>query len=856
MLRSYPLIGAAIAPWTATAAAAEAGPSAAERFFDERIAPILSRHCLECHDTALSKGDLDLSLKIHAMAAGEDGPFIVPGDAENSVLWKEIESDNMPEDRPALSAEQKADLKKWINEGAIWSSDELDPMAHTRDPRAARNWVQRLTNQEYLRTVKAATGVDISREAAATLPAELRADGFSNTAYSLTIDMGHVTAYASLAARIVKQMDLMAFARAHTAGEVNDARLDHVIAGMGRWLARRPLKSHELAAYQKIAASVKAENGTLPEILGHVVEAMLQSPAFLYRIETPPAPGSDGRVAPYELASRLSYAIQGGPPDAGLLLAAETGALLEPDTLKAQVARMVDDPRCISRSMEFVAQWLNLGRLANLRPNPEKFPLWTAGLAEGMKEETLGFFEEIAWKRQLPLTRLFNARVTVATPRLAAHYQLPRHPALTKRDGLLALYEFDEGEGTIIRDRSGHEDPLDLEISDPSKIRWESGTLTLREKTSIRSAKPFSRAVAAWKKSQELTLEAWVESADPKQSGPARLVTLSSGSGERNLTLGQDGGRYEMRVRTSEIGNNGSPGLQTPDRIVTPRLNHLVYTRNREREGRFYLDGELIATTSVAGNFNNWNDGFHLLLGNETTGDRPWRGTYHRVALYDRVLPPDEIFANAGGRRLYDLADVPERGGLLTQGSLLTIGGDEASMVTRGLFVLHDVLHSAVGSPPPGVDTTPEPPKPGLSQRGMAIKRLETKSCAGCHSKFEPLAFGLEKFDGIGGYSSKDRHGNDLREDGTLQLPGQRDPLPFKTSSELMDLLANSDRVSRNFTRKLIQFTLGRPLSGSDARAIHDIHRRAMESGGTYRSLITAIATSDLLLTSEPVAAP
>ncbi len=836
--------------------AAETGQSAAEGFFDERIAPILSRHCLECHDTALSKGDLDLSLKPHVMATGDDGPFIVPGDAKNSPLWKEVESDNMPEDRPALSAEQKADLKKWINDGAIWSSDELDPMAHTRDPRAARHWVQRLTNQEYLRTVQAATGVDLRRQAAIALPEELRADGFSNTAYSLTIDMGHVTAYSSLAARIVKQMDVMAFAGAHTAGEVSEARLDHVIAGMGRWLTRRPLESHELATYRKIADAVKAENGTLPEVLSNIVEAMLQSPAFLYRIENPPAPGSDGRVAPYELASRLSYAIWGGPPDADLLFAAETGALPEPDTLNSQVARMVDDPRTISRSLEFVGQWLNLGRLANLRPNPEKFPLWTAGLAEGMKEETLGFFEEIAWKRQLPLTRLVNARVTVATPRLAAHYQLPRHPALTGRDGLIALYEFDEGEGTVIRDRAGHKDPLDLQISDSSKPTWGSGTLTVSAKTSIRSAKPFTRAVEAWKKSQELTLEAWVESADVNQAGPARVISLSSGSGERNLTLGQDGGRYEVRVRTSEIGRNGTPGLQTPARIVSPRLNHLVYTRNREREGRFYLDGELIATTSVAGNFNNWNAGFHLLLGNETTGDRPWRGTYHRVALYDRVLPPDEIFANAGGRRLYDLADVPERGGLLTQGSLLTIGGDEASMVTRGLFVLHDVLHSAVGSPPPGVDTTPVPPRPGQPQRGMAIKRLENKSCAGCHSKFEPLAFGLEKFDGIGGYSAKDRHGNALREDGTLQLPGQRNPLPFQTSSELMDLLANSERVSRNFTRKLIQFTLGRPLSGSDARAIDAIHRRAMEDGGTYRSLITAIATSDLLLTSEPAATP
>ena len=65
----------------------------------------------------------------------------------------------------------------------------------------------------------------------------------------------------------------------------------------------------------------------------------------------------------------------------------------------------------------------------------------------------------------------------------------------------------------------------------------------------------------------------------------------------------------------------------------------------------------------------------------------------------------------------YDLSATQARGGLLTQGSVLTIGGDDASMVTRGLFVLHDLLRGVVKDPPPGLDTTPVPSEPGLSQR-------------------------------------------------------------------------------------------------------------------------------------------
>jgi len=805
---------------------------------------------LECHDTATREGGLDLSQKLTAMGELKRGRVIVPGDADASLLWQEVEGDDMPEDRPPLTPEEKQHLKQWIQDGAVWSSDEVDPMAHTRDPRAARHWVRRLTNREYVRSVKAATGVDLAAEAAAMLPPELRADGFANTAYNLTIDMAHVIAYGKLAERVVSELDVMAFARQH-GGELAEERLPEVIARIGKRLARRPLEATETAAYLTVVAAVRTEGGDLEEMLSYVIEAMLQSPGFLYRIEGPAEDGRDRAAGPYELASRLSYAIWGAPPDDELMLAADSGELLRPEVLRRHVGRMADDLRAVDRSLEFIEQWLNLGRLANLKPDADRFPLWTAGLAADMREETLEFFREVAWQRGRPLNELLNAKLTVVSPRLASHYGLPRHPQLTDRRGLIALYEFDEGGGGVVHDRSGHGEAADLQISDPAHVEWEDGRLTLRQSTLIRSAKPFGRGVAAIKKSKEVSIEAWVESADPEQAGPARIVSLSAGASERNLTLGQDKGMFEVRVRTPQVGANGIPGLQSPDRLAAPRLSHLVFTRDPAGEGRLYLDGEPIAVTATAGDFSNWNDGFHLMLGNESTGDRPWRGTYHRVALYDRVLQPDEITANAGGRRVYDLTGVPERGGLLTQAGLLTVGGDEASMVARGLFVLQDLLHSAVGSAPPGVDTTPKPTKSGVSQRVMAEERLHDQSCSGCHSKFEPLAFGLERYDGIGGFSMKDRHGNPLKEDGAIRLPGLPEPLEFASGGELMGLLAGSERVSRNFTRKLLQFTLGRPLAGSDARAVRDIHDAFSAGGGTYRSLITAIATSEVLRTIE-----
>lgn len=98
----------------------------------------------------------------------------------------------------------------------------------------------------------------------------------------------------------------------------------------------------------------------------------------------------------------------------------------------------------------------------------------------------------------------------------------------------------------------------------------------------------------------------------------------------------------------------------------------------------------------------------------------------------------------------YDVSKVPGRGGLLTQASVLTVGGDGASMVSRGLFVLHDLLRGTINAPPPCVNTTPPPTKAGLTQRGIAEARIADVNCGVCHVRFEPLAFGLEKFDGVG----------------------------------------------------------------------------------------------------------
>ena len=172
-------------------------------------------------------------------------------------------------------------------------------------------------------------------------------------------------------------------------------------------------------------------------------------------------------------------------------------------------------------------------------------------------------------------------------------------------------------------------------------------------------------------------------------------------------------------------------------------------------------------------------------------------------------------------------------------------------MVTRGLFVLHDLLRGTVKPPPPDLDTTPIPASPGQSNRMISMARIGDNSCGGCHARFEPLAFAFEKFDGVGAFHEKDEYGNELREDGELNIPGVTETIEYESVAQLADLLAESDRVSKTLTWKVAQWALGRPLTLQDAPALDRIHEEAKKEGGTYPAIMSTLVMSELVQTTR-----
>ena len=149
---------------------------------------------------------------------------------------------------------------------------------------------------------------------------------------------------------------------------------------------------------------------------------ILTSPSFLYRSER--APAQTGPVSSYELASRLSHFLWSSTPDEQLLSLAKSGALSQPETLRAETRRMLADARTRRLATEFGCQWLHIRDIATLSEKSERhFPTFTS-LRESMLEEAVRFLTH-SIQSNASITGLLSADHTFVDAPLAAHYGIP-----------------------------------------------------------------------------------------------------------------------------------------------------------------------------------------------------------------------------------------------------------------------------------------------------------------------------------------------------------------------------------------------------------------------------------------------
>jgi mono/diheme cytochrome c family protein len=209
----------------------------------------------------------------------------------------------------------------------------------------------------------------------------------------------------------------------HEPGHHTDACARTDVANLARRAWRRPVTAGEVDRLTRFVKVAVQDGDSFEKGMRVALEAILVSPHFLFRIEGDPHPDSPNphTISDFELASRLSYFLWSSMPDEDLFRAAAGHRLHRPEVLKAEVRRMLLDPKSARMVKNFAGQWLALRNLDSVRPDPRRFPDFDEELRAAMRRETELFFDSIV-REDRSILDFIDARYTFVNERLAKHY--------------------------------------------------------------------------------------------------------------------------------------------------------------------------------------------------------------------------------------------------------------------------------------------------------------------------------------------------------------------------------------------------------------------------------------------------
>lgn len=296
--------------------------------------------------------------------------------------------------------------------------------------------VRRLTHYEYRNTIADVLDVTFTEEELRALPVDRPLEGFVNIASSQGTLPDHLRAYGKLASVVISRMDFQRFLADHAmCRESSDECRSGFVSSAGGLLFRRPLIERELDAFSALFVTAEGDGADFGEAARAVVEAMLQSPEFLYLLQVEKT-GSSGlrEVTGYEMASRLSYAFWASAPDAALLEEAASGGLDTAVGVSSAVERMLSDERARRITERFMVDWARMDSM----PDDD-------GLRDELIASAVAFYQDHVWDRGAPLIDMFIAPRAFLTPALAEGYGLDplgdglREYDLTNHAGRLGL---------------------------------------------------------------------------------------------------------------------------------------------------------------------------------------------------------------------------------------------------------------------------------------------------------------------------------------------------------------------------------------------------------------------------------
>ena len=411
-------VGVAVLVLTGAFGAAAGAASAQTDAGAHPVAPLAEQFCYRCHGPQTQTAGIDL-----ARLAGER-PLV-----RNRETWERVvealDEGKMP---PAGARPLPPEVRRRMAALLHRDIEEFD-YSTIDDP--GFESLRRLTHTEYDNTVRDLFGVELN--VTDRFPDELTgSSGFENSSNTLFLQPALMERYIAAAERVV-ELALPA--------EPTDARRrasrelvfvaepggglgeeDAAEAVLERFLGRawrRPAAAEELERALAQYRSGRAAGLGHEAAVKRVLQAALISPKFLLRVERGRAGADVWPVDDWELASRLSYFLWASMPDDELFDLAARGRLRDAATLRAQVERMLADPRADTLGTVFAAQWLGFRHVGTrIWLDPIDNPWCTASLMTAMRDESSLFFLSLL-RENRPVRNLIDADYTYVNEELA-----------------------------------------------------------------------------------------------------------------------------------------------------------------------------------------------------------------------------------------------------------------------------------------------------------------------------------------------------------------------------------------------------------------------------------------------------
>ncbi|HEY7819459.1 MAG TPA: DUF1592 domain-containing protein [Vicinamibacteria bacterium] len=198
---------------------------------------------------------------------------------------------------------------------------------------------------------------------------------------------------------------------------------ERIVRQLAAQAYRRPLEEMDVEGLMSFYQQGRAE-GDFESGIRTALQAILASPHFVFRLEEASGANDVEPVGDLDLASRLSFFLWATGPDEELVKVAAEGRLSSPEVLRAQVSRLLADPRSEALASRFASQWLRLQDLDKIDPDYLHYPLYDDHLAEALKRETELFFENLV-REDRSVLEVLTADYTFLNERIARHYGIP-----------------------------------------------------------------------------------------------------------------------------------------------------------------------------------------------------------------------------------------------------------------------------------------------------------------------------------------------------------------------------------------------------------------------------------------------